>query len=197
MKKTLITLAALAASVASAADYTASYTQDDFSSNVLTLQHGLYFGQDWTLTVDVTVGTAAYNEWGSGVLASGSSFTENSYSNGFQVWHAINDGTTLTKLNGSTETKLETPWSAGETYTFNVSYVAETGVIRVTGAGFDASSTLTNAKELATITQLSSGVIGLEGWSVAITQTASIPEPATATLSLLALAGLAARRRRK
>ena len=32
--------------------------------------------------------------------------------------------------------------------------------------------------------------------SVSITNTASIPEPATATLSLLALAGLCARRRR-
>lgn len=39
--------------------------------------------------------------------------------------------------------------------------------------------------------------IGLEGFQLAGTATNIVPEPATATLSLLALAGMAARRRRK
>ena len=41
------------------------------------------------------------------------------------------------------------------------------------------------------------GVTGISNASITYTPTKTVPEPATATLSLLALAGLAARRRRK
>ena len=44
---------------------------------------------------------------------------------------------------------------------------------------------------------LKGGTISAEGGTISVTNTKAIPEPATATLSLLALAGLAVRRRRK
>ncbi|MBE6418011.1 MAG: PEP-CTERM sorting domain-containing protein [Akkermansiaceae bacterium] len=45
-------------------------------------------------------------------------------------------------------------------------------------------------------TTTKTGTIEVNGGAIKVTNSQTIPEPATATLSLLALAGLAARRRR-
>ncbi len=198
MKKTLITLAALAASVASAA----TYTLGDFTgsgtgtSNVaykyLTLDNALTFDANWQLDITVTIGTENANDWGSTLLASGLDASAVSYNGGFQIWRSVNENY-LSKVGDSGEDKASQNLTAGETYSFTVKYTEADNMLSLTGPGLSVTQTF--ADTTSPITYLSSSVIGKAGWDITITQ--SVPEPATATLSLLALAGLAARRRRK
>ncbi len=202
MKKTLITLAALATSVACADTViNDTYTLADFEGNVLTLKHDLTNNIDWTLDVTVTIGTEGYNDWGTTIIAGSSDmFTyvsggDGDFAGSFQVWRAVGaDGRTDIKLNSGSASDTHPTWTVGETYTFTIAYTAEDKGLSITGEGIDLSTTLSNP---ATFTQLSSGAVGKAGWDVTIKHTAVVPEPTTATLSLLALAGLAARRRRK
>ena len=70
------------------------------------------------------------------------------------------------------------------------------------GDGTSWSTTITGLEDvtfnkLGFITDGSAGGPGVKGITITAPETPAVPEPTTATLSLLALAGLAARRRRK
>ncbi len=71
-----------------------------------------------------------------------------------------------------------------------------TGVTLTAGQEYKLTLTVAKAKDTTTYENLALGIgaIGLNG---TVVPTPAIPEPTTPTLSLLALAGLAARRRRK
>ncbi len=233
MKKTLITLAALAASVASAATYTDTYAAADFSTDasnndgswkVLNLTNALDNTCDWTLTAVITIGTDSYNGWGTPALATGANVFSNS---GLQVYFSN------AEVDGVMEHPLKTGWFGGEhsddtlrgthdgdvltlTYSFNkeagqlhIDYTLQRGgyTYQDDGSSWYTNTDSGNMNNLS-ITQLSTtiGTAALEGWTlnsltvartVADPVTPAVPEPTTATLSLLALAGLAARRRRK
>ncbi len=208
MKKTLITLAALA--MASTAGAVTTYTDADFvasessgvSTGVLTLDKALTFTQDWTLWVEVTVGTGTGNNWGTTIIAGGAdpfnyASGDGNFTGSFQAWQNAANTETQYKLNTNSASVLsgDNAWNVGDTYTFTVYYLADTQTIGINGSGFDRTNTI--ADTTATISQLSTAAYGREGWGLTIKQWDTIPEPTTATLSLLALAGLAARRRRK
>ena len=103
-------------------------------------------------------------------------------------------GTSITTTNTLTIEGIETPWVQNKAITTggnttDVSFVLgpndTTSVDLLAGETVQVSFKLGSAQTYATYA-------GLKGMSVTY-----IPEPATATLSLLALCGLAARRRRK
>ncbi len=94
---------------------------------------------------------------------------------------------------GTTDGHLSIANGSGAATTYTTTGVTLT-------AGQEYKLTLTVAKDTSTYENLALGIgaIGLNGTVVSTPAPGgAIPEPATATLSLLALAGLAARRRRK
>ncbi len=237
MKKTLITLAALAmVSVACAATYTDTYTATDFNTDasnddgswkVLTLTNTLDNSCDWILTATITIGTDSYNTWGTPALATGDNVFSKS---GLQVYLSNKD------YQGTVEHPLKTGWFSGEhddvtmsgthagdvltlTYSFDKDGGDNgTGLLHIdytlqrNGTTYtdDNSSWYTNTDvanmNALNISKVSTtiGTADLEGWTLdsltvtrTLADTPAVPEPTTATLSLLALAGLAARRRRK
>ncbi len=246
MKKTLITLAALAmASVASAAITTNSYTAADFGTDksnsngswkVLTLDTTLDYATNWTLSATFTIGSANYNGWGTPAFATGNDIFSGS---GLQIYLANNkypDDYADSSLAGEPtgEKALRSKWfnsehnsgvmtgtKSGDILTLTYSYDKASDQLTI-GYSLDRAGTIYHDNlsndtwykatgsvvKPAEISELSTGILGLDGWSIgSITTTygvadpatggGAIPEPATATLSLLALAGLAARRRRK
>ncbi len=227
MKKTLITLAALAvASVAQAAITTNSYTADDFSNGVLTLDTTLDYTTNWTLQATITIGEGSYNEWGSPALATGGDAMSGS---GLQVYLVAGDEKALRTVwfGNSHDSSVMTGTHAGDILTLTYTYIKETDQLNVAytlvrdGATYNDNvnndgwyKATGSVVKPASISSLSTVINdNMTGWSIdsittiygiedAITPSQpdagqAIPEPATATLSLLALAGLAARRRRK
>ncbi len=218
MKKTLITLAALAmASVAQAATVTDTYTLNDFENGILTLNNSLSFDSDWSISFSAVVDYGyADGVWGTTIL--GSSGNSES-AGGFRIWHdseySSNSGQIVLTANGNGNSKKDVLVDGG-TYTFQIDYFTSklwddgwtyNRIMRMTVYDTDDNqvgytSSWNIADPTADITALTSNMASV-GWTLAgdnkitVTTAAPVPEPATATLSLLALAGLAARRRRK
>ncbi len=210
MKKTLITLAALAmASTAGAigyddnAYYTKSYTLSDFTDGVLTLERALDFSSTFEITGSITFGQSHFNDYGTVLIASkaDSIYNPSSTNGGFRLYGTAAGGimSSFNESGSGWDSKL-TGYTTDSVLTFTYTYNADTQYAELI-FGDDTTTDKRYATLSATdpITQLTTA-IGLgeatTGWDINLTITA-IPEPTTATLSLLALAGLAARRRRK
>ncbi len=220
MKKTLITLAALAmASVAQAAVsdvYTSEQIDSLNTSGSLTLANAINFGYDWTLNATVNLKgsyTSQANFYGGAALATGSN--PGSRDVFFRLWQP--DGShswreTVYNLNASGDTTYGSSPSirlSGDT-DITLSYNATTEKLTYTISGkyqttneegaaltdFTKSITIDIANTHESISVLSTSTNDSNSVK-ALSYTSAIPEPTTATLSLLALAGLAARRRRK
>ncbi len=214
MKKTLIALACLS-SCALAGTYT--YTADSFSStgagnnaSSLTLTETLTCDGtvNWTISGTFTVGTETANNYGTALLASTTNPFANIYSGGFQLY--LNSSHTfLLKLNntsGGTYALTQSDITSGDTVSYTLAYAADTSELTVTLSFTDAETSVvttqtatTTMASTASISALSTSVVGLEGWTlgdITVTVTSAVPEPATATLGLLALGALALRRRR-
>ncbi|MCD7798307.1 MAG: PEP-CTERM sorting domain-containing protein [Akkermansiaceae bacterium] len=213
MKKTLIALACLS-SCALAGTYT--YTADSFgdagtyNARSLTLTETLTCDGtvNWSISGTFTVGTETANEWGTALLASTTNPFDDFYSNGFQ-FYLNSSNTFLLKFNNASGDDYAITQSdivSGDTVSYTLAYAADTSKLTVTLEFTDAETsevtTQTVAKTMssdASISALSTSVVGLEGWTlgdITVTVTSAVPEPATATLGLLALGALALRRRR-
>ncbi len=224
MKKTFITLAALAfASVASAGTIAltgGSSTSSaglgfDLSSYNIDIKEG------WTLQFDAVYDTTTSNEWSNivtfGKQNAGGFTVEYHNAGNYELQVGYNgswfDGLGIDRTNSVTGA---IPTGETKTYVLTLSPVTET-----TGGGGTFSltltvdgivySTMTNSYNANQLSNLAADYLylGSKGSASQIPMTFSnislsspsisdnIPEPTTATLSLLALAGLAARRRRK
>ncbi len=212
MKKTLIALACLS-SCALAGTYT--YTADSFgdagtyNASSLTLTETLTCDGtvNWTISGTFTVGTETANEWGTALLASTTNPFADTYSGGFQ-FYLNSSNTFLVKLNSTNSEAYAITQSnitSGDTVSYTLEYAADTSTLTVTLEFTDTegnTSTQTASTTMssdASISALSTSVVGLEGWTlgdITVTATSAVPEPATATLGLLALGVLALRRRR-
>ncbi len=249
MKKTLITLAALAlASVAQAAT-TYTYDADDFTTATttngsfgkLTLDTTLTKEFDWTITATFTLGdmkNSSYNDWGSAIFTTTSDvFDANS---GLQVYVPVAKKDIVDE-NGEkigeerVDPCLQTFWysttahnssvmtgmAEGDVltviYTYDADGKGENGGLltvdyQLVRSGhlyedgiskpdswyqYTVGSNKTLSIDSVTSTIGYGGLTSANGWSINSVTVTVIPEPTTATLSLLALAGLAARRRRK
>ncbi len=225
MKKTLITLAALAASVASAVDeypLTHDYTTADFVTNyerqyaygTLTLPYTLDFTKDFEISATVTIGEGSVNEWGSPLFTTfANPYGKDTSNGGFRVWMNTNNEI-YTSINGDVNDSQQQGWGitengwkssnlgivqAGDVLTLTYTYTAETNFAEVVlGIGDKTDTRSATITSPGSITALGTGAgfHNATAWSIETT-VKHVPEPATATLSLLALAGLAARRRRK
>ena len=221
MKKTTLICAATLSSVcAYAADIVTTIEPTAFVDGTATLSEN--FAQtatEWSIETTFTYKSdSKMNDWGTTILSTASGLTENSYGGGFQVW-AGKDGNLVVKGcgfdNGTYGTTLATtasPLTAGSNYTvvldvvYNDTEKNYTTSLTLKGSdgvkiGNTATSTYT-FQESNVISHLytACGQGEATSWSApSVTLKTSgvlVPEPATATLSLLALAGLAARRRR-
>ncbi len=218
MKKTLIALMALASSAFALDPVTQALTLENFNSTLT--QISTWNATDYTLTL--TIDGADYDGYGSGfmvkfaddwgVFTQASSYVamENTGTNdrGW-VTPTTTEGTTFT-WTATDETKLDSwvsktptggngqPGVAGMTITLDVDTTGSVITLGMTNGTTSIIETgyvvkLADVKLLdGSATGSNQGVTGISNASITY-----IPEPATATLSLLALAGLAARRRRK
>ncbi len=181
---------------------------------------GNFWGGDFTLTFTLNEGALSADDT-TDVLALywGTYSSSNYYSNGITLTWASDDAVTLyigdgamsevgtsadvaaiseaTTFTGARGATFSTTLSMGETYTLvNVGGNGKQTVSLYAGA----SATGTALETVTYNGNMNGGDANTTMGSVVNAQYAAapaVPEPATATLSLLALAGLAARRRRK
>lgn len=77
------------------------------SNHVLTLPQPLGGDKPWQMTMEVSSDGSGFNQWGSGLFATGTNATANTYPGGFQLYlqtQSNNGGHIVCKYNGSTET---------------------------------------------------------------------------------------------
>ena len=215
MKKTLIALLALAG--VTCAD--TATQMNDALDGMLT---GYTAGDSYTLEISLTNHNTANNAAANLVTLSGGWYLRNQVGNYLAFWESGDpvwknsdvsvDGTT-------TSLTLSEPTSVWFSNTINANGAATGGSLTLNGAtitiSYDAAvkateisltrangnSTITNILTInnyeAKATDIAFQTMSGSVVSFSSTPTPAVPEPATATLSLLALAGLAARRRRK
>ncbi len=177
---------------------------------------GNYIGANWG-TPEITIDSVTYREgtWNNGILTLAGRSGVGGLGAAFVFGQDIAAGTTLTNISFSAQDYVNNPLDGEiklELALRDASGEKVVGIEDVTNITFNSKSEdLTSIKLNGTFTWqkgykiygIVRGVSGdattayiVDGISASAT-TASVPEPTTATLSLLALAGLAARRRRK
>ena len=238
MKKTIITLIALASvAAATESDVTpitldvtfGNCAQTTPSSATLTIEEGVMTGSVQSLVqTDTTTAVSLKNSGTAGTNAA--EFTPNTNVGNGAPWTAtfnfdnvnkaltsldsINLGVVLFRDNGEYQ-KNDSNWTGGITFTATITDSAtasqlgtfaytltpergkgsEPFAITLAGNSIDLTNVSSFDMELKLTETLSAGTFaGLK--TMGFTGTPVVPEPTTATLSLLALAGLAARRRR-
>lgn len=213
MKKTLIALLAMFSGGYAMGEQTTIDFSFSSPSDVITFDN-ISLAQDWTLSFSLKVTpTNGYNEYGTPILS-----TENDVftpTQVLQVYAGIAGDSMVVKPNTHDDTykfnlntNVQDVWKASSDKNFELNYDFETETLtfNVTDA---AGTTILDAKmnnisfgdhNLSQLkTGISQNMLNSQQWSLpkgSFTY-GSVPEPTTATLSLLALAGLAARRRRK
>ena len=218
MKKTLIALMALANSAFALDPVTQALTFENFNSTLT--QISTWNATDYTLTL--TIDRTDFDDYGSGFMVKFADdwgvFTQTGRyvamdytGTADRLWVAptTTEGTTFT-WTATDETKLDSwvsksdtganasPGVAGMTITLDVDTTGSVITLGMTNGTTSVIETgyvvkLADVKLIdGSAAGANQGVTGISNASITY-----IPEPATATLSLLALAGLAARRRRK
>ncbi|MCD7798165.1 MAG: PEP-CTERM sorting domain-containing protein [Akkermansiaceae bacterium] len=157
---------------------------------------------------------AFMKDWGVALLVSTTNPFADTYPGGFQFYLAgtrqepADKDKFQVKLNntsGGTYALTQSDVTSGDTVSYTLAYAADTSELTVTLEFTDTEgntstqTTSTTMASTASISALSTSAAGLEGWTlgdITVTATSAVPEPATATLGLLALGALALRRRR-
>lgn len=210
MKKSIIALMALAG-VATAEDYTMQVLADVVAINDYDITAGgnLYAGK-FTLTFVIEEGTAVSGDYD--IIAAyyqvnGGSYNVNAFQLNSDGTLSLNRGGALSSTTLTNDTTTGTQdksvfKSEGVAYTL----AAGTYTIEYLGGtnGSAAADLYLDGVKVAGFTGGNHNMNGAQNGGLTLAlktndsyKAAMVPEPATATLSLLALAGLAARRRRK
>ncbi len=190
MKKTLITLAALAASVASAAVDPGFIveTAGNFYSGSYTLKFLIHDADDVS-----DAGTTLASYWGDNATAQAGQnwFTLTNTVDGITLGVGRGNGTTY--YNGESISTFGTTLSVGTIYSVTSSGGSGGQNLSLYEGADTTGTAIATLRYNANMTDGGASTI----MNTSFNKTFTIPEPTTATLSLLALAGLAARRRRK
>ena len=199
-----------------ASDWTATTTGDTYST--LTFDTTINLEKnDWILSFTADVNPSKpTNPWGTALITSGNApYPSGTHDGGFQFYITkagdVNiKGANLGNSNGtSMDVTLTAAPETATSYTFTISKVGTTTTYEVSGGDLENTHVRTIEgydwadKTLNTLCTSVGGVYGTTNndqlnnkWSLPAGSFRVIPEPATATLSLLALASLCARRRR-
>lgn len=222
MKKTFAAFVALAlGGLAMGAQTTIDFSFSQ-ASDVITFD-SISLNQDWTLTLNLTTTvTSGFNQWGTPIISTENDATAATQL--LQVYAGVAGDSMVVKPNRGDDnckvtlgTDAQQAWKAtsakalvlgydaeAKTLTFNVTDGIGTLIADKTWTSISFVDSKTNADKV--LTQLKTGIsadmVTSQGWtlpsgSFTYGKADAVPEPTTATLSLLALAGLAARRRRK
>lgn len=212
MKKTLIALMALA-SVAAAEDYTGTFSWGVDAEALFNTTDAITLTN---LTVDKAYKATNYNP---GTFTPSVNMNAGSWTASFTLTNTSSEAITLSSVtfdafifNGGGNQHTTDTVTREVKFTLSGALVGETTVNYTTPWNTDADANIT----FATPVELAAGAaynvtlkvenggtnpgsfVGLKGATfTSVPVTDPVPEPTTATLSLLALAGLAARRRRK
>ena len=211
MKKSIIALMALAG-VAAAEDYTMQVLADVVAINDydLTAPANLYAGA-FTLTFVIEEGNAVSGDYD--IIAAyyqvndGEDYKVNAFLLNNDGTLSLNRGGALSSTTLTNDTTTGTKDKSVFTND-GVAYTLTAGTYTIEYLGGDngsaAADLYLDGVKVAGFTGGSHNMNGINNGGLALTlqtndsyQAVMVPEPATATLSLLALAGLAARRRRK
>ena len=213
----VLTLGGLAMGAQTTIDFSFSKPTDVIQFDSISL------AQDWTLTLNLTTTvTSGYNKWGTPIVSTEDDPTAATQK--IQVYAAVAGDSIIIKPNCGNDNYKVTlsgeamqAWKAtsaktlvldydveGKALTFNVTDDSGTSIADVSWKNVSFVDGKTQSDKV--LTQLKTGIsadmVASQGWtlpsgSFTYGTADAVPEPATATLSLLALAGLAARRRRK
>ena len=82
-----------------------AWNGEDGQHRVVTLETPMSAAEDWTMRAHFTSDGSSYNQWGSGLLATGDNALANSYTGGFQFYLSA-DGLLKLKFNSSSETNF-------------------------------------------------------------------------------------------
>lgn len=216
MKKTIITLFALSLSgIAMGAQTTKNFTFTSVS-DVISFD-SIDLAQDWTLTLNLTTTvTSGFNDWGTPILSSENDPTAATQL--IQVYAKDAGDAIVVKANNGNDdytasvgNNVQNAWKDTSVKNFVLNYDVETTTLTLNVTTQEGVSIVSNSWSSVSytgkkLTQLKTGIsqdmIQSQKWtlpsgSFTYGKDDAVPEPTTATLSLLALAGLAARRRRK
>ena len=213
MKKTLIALLAMFSGGYAMGEQTTIDFTFSSPSGVITFDN-ISLAQDWTLSFSLMVTpTNGFNNYGTPILS-----TENdpfTATQKLQVYAGIAGNSIVVKPNrgddsckSTLNTDVQDEWKATSYKEFELSYDLETTTLTVNVTDAAGTSildadwsgvTFDNCYLSQLKTGISQNMLNSQQWSLPTGSFTygSIPEPTTATLSLLALAGLAARRRRR
>ncbi len=116
---TALTAITLPATLTTMDRFTDTDVQGNGTQNVpITLPRTLAKGKPWTITLSATNSGATFNQWGSGLLATGTDALANTYDGGFQLYLA--KGGSLILKTGGSENRFSN--TVGDRFTLTLSY---------------------------------------------------------------------------
>ncbi len=138
-------------------DETYSWTGDGTSNKLISLDTTLNADGDWSLLMDVTTDGSTFNQWGSGLLATGTDALADSYPSGFQLYLSA-AGNVVVKC-GSTEVKTFTLTQSSTSFSIELQHMASgSWSLTVTNASGNTETYSTSTYTLANISQFSSSL---------------------------------------
>ncbi|MCD7721925.1 MAG: alpha-N-acetylglucosaminidase C-terminal domain-containing protein [Prevotellaceae bacterium] len=155
---------------------TYSWTGDGTQNKLIELSNTLPSDGDWTLSAEISTDGSTFNQWGSGLIASGTDALADAYPSGFQLYLAAS-GSVVLKC-GSTEVKTFSLTQGCSSFTALLSHEADGSwtLTITTPSGSDSYSTSSYA--LADITQLSSSIpSGVDVQSLTLSSVTSDEQP--------------------
>ncbi len=134
-----------------------SWDGDGTTNKLITLTQPLLADEDWTLTLEASTDGSTFNQWGSGLLASGTNALADSYPSGFQLYLAA-AGNVVLKC-GSQEVKTFTVTQSSSTFTATLVHQASgEWSLTITNASGTSDSYSTASLTIANVSQLSSSI---------------------------------------
>lgn len=127
-------------------------------NDVIDIKQTLANNKNWTITFDVENDGTSFNEWGSGLLASGNSALNSLYNNDFQLYLKKDKGSLILKTNGEKETVFNV-CQGSDRFKVRIDHTPQQDLIVTVNANNQSEQhTIHNYAELNNITQFSTAI---------------------------------------